>query len=80
MAAARPSQPGDRSRRQFTARVAAQSFPIGGYLVATGTRIIVRIIAINRNPAAYEQPNEFRPERSLGSRPETYAWVPFGRG
>ncbi len=64
----------------FTARVAAQPFPIGGYLVEAGTRIVVHIIAINRNPGAYERPNEFRPERFLGTRPETYAWVPFGGG
>jgi len=64
----------------FTARVAAQPFPIGGYLVDAGTRIVVHIIAINRNPRTYERPNEFRPERFLGTRPETYAWVPFGGG
>jgi len=64
----------------FTARVAAQPFPIGGYLVEAGTRIVVHIIAINRNPDTYEHPNEFRPERFLGTRPETYAWVPFGGG
>jgi len=64
----------------FTARVAAQPFPIGGYLVEAGTRIVVHIIAINRNPDTYGHPNEFRPERFLGTRPETYAWVPFGGG
>src|SRR5262249_79722 len=64
----------------FTARVAAQPFPIGGYRVDAGTRIVVHIIAINRNPATYERPNEFRPERFLGTRPQTYAWVPFGGG
>ena len=64
----------------FTARVAAQPFPVGGYLVEAGTRIVVHIIAINRNPHIYEHPNEFRPERFLGTRPETYAWVPFGGG
>jgi len=64
----------------FTARVAAQPFPIGGYRVEAGTRIVVHIIAINRNPDIYEHPNEFRPERFLGTRPETYAWVPFGGG
>jgi cytochrome P450 len=64
----------------FTARVAAQPFPIGGYRIEAGTRIVVHIIAINRNPRIYEHPNEFRPERFLGSRPETYAWVPFGGG
>lgn len=64
----------------FTARVAAKPFPVGGYLVAAGTRIVVHIIAINRNPATYDSPNEFRPERFLGTRPQTYAWVPFGGG
>jgi cytochrome P450 len=64
----------------FTARVANKPFPIGGYLVEAGTRIVVHIIAINRNPAIYEGPNEFRPERFVGTRPQTYAWVPFGGG
>jgi cytochrome P450 len=64
----------------FTARVAAQQFQIGRYRIEAGTRIVVHIIAINRNTNAYEHPNEFRPERFLGARPQTYAWVPFGGG
>nr|WP_235616579.1 cytochrome P450 [Mycobacterium montefiorense] len=64
----------------FTARVAAQPFPIGGYRIEAGTRVVVHIIAINRNPQTYANPNEFRPERFLGCRPHTYAWVPFGGG
>ncbi|BDB45447.1 cytochrome P450 [Mycobacterium kiyosense] len=52
----------------LTARVAAKPFPIGGYTVAAGTRIVVHIIAINRNPAVYQSPLEFRPERFLGIR------------
>ncbi len=64
----------------FTARVAAQPFSLGGYRIEAGTRIVVHIIAINRNPHVYAHPNEFRPERFLGARPETYAWVPFGGG
>lgn len=64
----------------LTSRVVAQPFPIGGYLVEPGTRIVVHIVAINRNPRTYEDPNEFRPERFLDRRPETYAWVPFGGG
>ena len=51
----------------LTARVAAKPFPIGGYCVDAGTRIVVHIIAINRNPSVYEYPDEFRPERFLGS-------------
>jgi cytochrome P450 len=64
----------------LTARVAAQPFSIGGYRVDAGTRIVVHIVAINRNADTYEHPNEFRPERFVGGRPPTYAWVPFGGG
>nr|WP_253861448.1 cytochrome P450 [Mycobacterium asiaticum] len=64
----------------LTARVAAKPFAIGGYLVPAGTRIVVHIVAINRNPQTYERPQEFRPERFLDSHPQTYAWVPFGGG
>jgi cytochrome P450 len=64
----------------LTSRVAARPLPIGGYRVDAGTRIVVHIIAINRNPKTYQHPNEFRPERFLGVRPQTYAWVPFGGG
>ncbi|QUR69247.1 cytochrome P450 [Mycobacterium spongiae] len=64
----------------LTARVAAKPFPIGGYCVDAGTRIVVHIIAINRDEQTYERPHEFRPERFLGTRPQTYGWVPFGGG
>jgi cytochrome P450 len=64
----------------FTARVAARPFCLGGYRIEAGTRVVVHIIAINRDPRTYECPHEFRPERFLGSRPQTYAWVPFGGG
>ncbi|OBJ50762.1 cytochrome P450 [Mycobacterium sp. 1423905.2] len=64
----------------FTARVAAQPFSIGGYRVDAGTRIVVHIIAINRNPKIYDHPHEFRPDRFLDAKPQTYAWVPFGGG
>ena len=64
----------------LTSRVAAKPFRVGGYLVAAGTRIVVHIIAINRNPAVYDNPRQFSPERFLGVRPQTYAWLPFGGG
>jgi cytochrome P450 len=69
-----------RPTAPLTARVAAQPFSIGGYWVDVGTRIVVHIVAINRNAGTYEHPNEFRPERFLGVRPQTYAWIPFGGG
>ena len=38
------------------------------------------IYLTNRNPRVYERPQEFRPERFLGSAPETFSWIPFGGG
>jgi cytochrome P450 len=64
----------------LTSRVAARPVEIGGYRVDSGTRIVVHIVAINRNADTYERPHEFRPERFLGTRPQTYAWLPFGGG
>jgi len=37
----------------LTSRVAARPFQIGGYRVDPGTRIVVHIVAINRNPHTY---------------------------
>lgn len=64
----------------LTSRVAAQPFRVGDYLVDAGTRIVVHIVAINRNPRTYDRPNDFCPERFLGVRAPTHAWVPFGGG
>jgi cytochrome P450 len=35
---------------------------------------------IQRDPEAYERPNEFRPERFLEGKPPAYMWIPFGGG
>jgi cytochrome P450 len=35
---------------------------------------------IQRDPDAYENPNEFRPERFLEGKPPAYMWIPFGGG
>jgi cytochrome P450 len=35
---------------------------------------------IQRDPEAYENPNEFRPERFLEGKPPAYMWIPFGGG
>jgi len=32
------------------------------------------------DPATYDDPDEFRPERFLDSKPGTYTWLPFGGG
>jgi cytochrome P450 len=53
---------------------------VGGHELPKGTRVAPSIWLTNRDPRAYEQPREFRPERFLGQQPETFAWIPFGGG
>jgi hypothetical protein len=53
----------------FTTRVAAQQFPIDGYFVEGGTRIVVHVIAIDCNLRIYERPKigtraSFRPAKT----------------
>ncbi len=38
------------------------------------------IYLTHTRPDLYERPYEFRPERFLGQRPDTFSWIPFGGG
>jgi cytochrome P450 len=61
-------------------RVLTEDFQVGERVLPAGTRAAPCIYLVNRNPRVYEQPEEFRPERFLGSAPETFSWIPFGGG
>ncbi|KAM0066470.1 putative cytochrome P450 [Helianthus debilis subsp. tardiflorus] len=61
-----------------------QDVKLMGYDISAGTQVIINAWAIGRDPAFWEEPNEFRPERFLnnsityqGLHPE---WIPFGAG
>lgn len=51
-------------------------------LAATSEKIgqSVKFGVVARGSVTRRHPHEFRPERFLGTRPQTYAWVPFGGG
>ncbi|CAL5012918.1 unnamed protein product [Urochloa decumbens] len=60
---------------------------IGGYAVPKGTTVIFNAWAIMRDPAAWERPDEFVPERFLDGaavrvdfRGKDYEFIPFGSG
>ena len=53
---------------------------IGGYTLPAGTIVVPAIAAIHARPDLYPEPDEFRPERFLDGRAESYAWIPFGGG
>ena len=53
---------------------------IGGYEVPAGQYLMAAIAAIHYREDLFPEPSEFRPERFLDGRPDTYAWIPFGGG
>lgn len=61
-------------------RMLQEDLQVGRYLLPAGTRVAPSIYLTNRNPRAYEDPEEFQPERFLGRAPETFSWIPFGGG
>jgi cytochrome P450 len=52
----------------------------GEYEVAAGTYVMAAIAALHHREDLFPEPEEFRPERFLGARPDNYAWIPFGGG
>ena len=64
----------------ITGRMTAGRYQLGDYTLDPGTRIVLLLDVINRDPDSYPDPDEFRPERFLGARPAPSAWVPFGGG
>jgi len=64
----------------FIARRAAAPFTLGEYQLPTGTYVAPAIHLAHRRPESYPEPEQFRPERFLGKKPDPYAWLPFGGG
>jgi cytochrome P450 family 135 len=61
-------------------RMLEEPLRVGEHELPKGTRVAPSIYLTNRDPRVYEAPKEFRPERFLGSQPETFSWIPFGGG
>jgi cytochrome P450 len=53
---------------------------LGDWELPEGVVVAPSIYLTHRNPAIYDDPETFRPERFLGKRPDPYAWFPFGGG
>nr|AOW70088.1 cytochrome p450 family 98 subfamily a polypeptide 8 [Euclidium syriacum] len=63
---------------------ASETVWVGGYKVPKGTTVFVDVQSIGRDPANWENPEEFRPERFLGEdidvKGRDFRVIPFGSG
>lgn len=57
-----------------------EPWEIGEWSVPVGDVVSPCIYLTHHDPALYPQPHAFRPERFLGTKPDTYGWIPFGGG
>jgi cytochrome P450 family 135 len=53
---------------------------LGGYELPAGTTVAPCVPLIHNRPDYYPEPGRFLPERFLGRKAPTYAWIPFGGG
>jgi cytochrome P450 len=53
---------------------------IGGYEVPEGSMLLAAIAALHYREDLFPDPQEFRPERFLEGKADSYAWIPFGGG
>ncbi len=65
---------------QSVARKLTEPIDIAGYHVPAGTVVSPSISLVHHDPALHDEPATFRPERFLGTAPESGTWIPFGGG
>jgi cytochrome P450 len=62
------------------ARVVRAPYALDGHVLAPGTHVVPYLPRLHRDPAAFPEPDAFRPERWLEDRPPQFAFAPFGGG
>jgi cytochrome P450 family 135 len=53
---------------------------VNGTQIKKGAMAMPAIMLAHLESATYDDPDEFRPERFLATKPGTYTWLPFGGG
>jgi cytochrome P450 len=53
---------------------------LGEWSIPRGYSVVVSLSLLHENTEAFPDPDRFDPQRFVGVKPSTYAWVPFGGG
>jgi len=61
-------------------KVRAPSLRLGRWTLPQGQVVLVSIYLMHRDETLFPDAGRFRPDRFVGSRPDTYQWIPFGGG
>lgn len=61
-------------------RVKADTFQLGEWVIPQGYTILAGISLVHDDDRVYPDALSFRPDRFVGVRPDSYAWIPFGGG
>lgn len=71
----------NRTVIDFSGRhVMAPIYELGEWRVPQGYSVMVSLNQLHENPEMFPDPERFDPGRFLDTRPNTFAWVPFGGG
>jgi cytochrome P450 family 138 len=60
--------------------VLAPSIELGQWRIPKGYSVVVSIGQLHANTDEFPNPDRFDPQRFVGNRPNTFAWIPFGGG
>ena len=63
-----------------TARLVVKPFALGEWLMPPGSRVVTGIAPLHKDGRFHERADRFEPDRYVGKKPDTYAWIPFGGG
>lgn len=61
-------------------RVLKQPVRLAGYDLPAGVAVAPSVYLVHQNPAVYDDPRRFEPERFVGRQYKAHEWIPFGGG
>jgi len=61
-------------------KVIAETLELQACTLSRGQTVVNSVEAVHNNPALFDHPERFDPDRFVGVRPDPAEWIPFGGG